>query len=219
VHPRLEAALVFDPSSHVGGDFCDLFELPDGRIAAAVGDVVGHGVAAALLMASVRGAMRAFAEQSNDLAEIMRRLNRHACRETGPGEFVTLLLVAVDADARSLRICNAGHETPLRLRAGEIATSETASLVLGLDPNEKYEEAALDLQPGDFVLLYTDGVIEAMNFEDQLFTRERLHGSLGLHGIMPPEPALRNIHWDIRRFVGLAEQNDDLTMIGLRVKM
>lgn len=217
-HPQIEAALVFDPSSHVGGDFCDLFSLPDGRLAAAVGDVVGHGVAAALLMASVRGAMRACAEQSNDLAEIMRRLNQHACRETGPGEFVTLLLVAVAPDARSFTLCNAGHETPLRLRSGEIVSSETAGLVLGLDPNEPYEEASLDLAPADFVLLYTDGVIEAMNFEEQLFTRERLRGSLSLHGVMSPEPALRNIHWDIRRFVGLAEQTDDLTMIGLRVK-
>ncbi|MBI5866021.1 MAG: serine/threonine-protein phosphatase, partial [Planctomycetes bacterium] len=167
---------------------------------------------------SVRGALRAFAERCDRPSEILERLNRHVCRETTIGEFVTLLMVAIDEPARKLTVCNAGHETPLRLRSGKVETCDTASLVLGLEPEESYAEAELDLAAGDFVLLYSDGVVEAMNFEGQLFGRDRLRGALRLHGIMPPTPALRNIHWEIRRFVGLAEQSDDLTMVGLRVR-
>lgn len=216
-HKHVEAALVFDPSSHVGGDFCDLFTLADGRFAAAVGDVVGHGVPAALLMASIRGALRAIAEQSDNLAEIMRRLNEHVCRETSPAEFVTVLLAAIDEDGRNLKTCTAGHEPLLRLRHGEIVDTKDGSLPLGLDVHEIYREECMELQRGDLLLMVTDGVIEAMNFEGEAFGRERLHGALCLHGEMGATAALRNIHWDIRRFVGLAEQSDDLTLVGLRI--
>lgn len=216
-HGHVEAALVFDPSSHVGGDFCDLFTLADGRFAAAVGDVVGHGVPAALLMASIRGALRAIAEQCDNLGEIMHRLNQHVCRETGPAEFVTVLLAAIDEGGRKLSTCTAGHEPLLRLRHGEIRDTQDGGLPLGLDAHEEYREELLDVEPGDLLLMTTDGVIEAMNFEGEAFGRERLHGSLRLHGEMNATAALRNIHWDIRRFVGLAEQSDDITLVGLRI--
>ncbi|MFN0134710.1 MAG: PP2C family protein-serine/threonine phosphatase, partial [Phycisphaerae bacterium] len=91
-------------------------------------------------------------------------------------------------------------------------------LVLGIDPNEKYEADRVALRPGDLCLLYTDGVIEAMDFASQTFGRERLVESLLQHGSQPADQALRQIRWDIRRFVGLAEQSDDLTMVGLRLR-
>lgn len=215
-HPLVESAVLFDPSSHVGGDFCDLFTLADGRLAAAVGDVVGHGVPAALLMASVRGALRAGAECGADLAGIASRLNHHVHRETSSREFVTLLIVAIDRDARRLEYCNAGHEPLLLLRGGKTIQADEGSLVLGLDPEERYAVHSLALRPGDLCLLYTDGVIEAMDFDGRHFGRERLVKSLREHGRLPLEQVLRNIRWDVRRFVGLAEQSDDLTMVGVR---
>ena len=217
-HPKIESAMVFEPSSHVSGDFCDIFLLQDGRLAAVVGDVVGHGVPAALVMSSARGALRAAARSTGNLVTLMEQLNEHICRETTPSEFVTLLLITVDADAGRLRYVNAGHEPLLLLRAGEIQRTEHAGLVLGIDPSERYTEHEMEIRPGDFALLYTDGVVEAMNFEGRIFGRERIRQALQLYGDMRPDQALRNILWDVRRYVGLAEQTDDLTMVGLRMR-
>jgi sigma-B regulation protein RsbU (phosphoserine phosphatase) len=217
-HAHLDSALMFEPTSHVGGDFCDMFTLRDGRLAAVVGDVTGHGVPAALLMASARGALRAAARSGHTLAELVSLLNEHVCRDTTSSEFITLLLIAVDAAARELHYVNAGHEPLLILRQGEVLPADDADLVLGIEPDEHYTEHACDLLLEDFVLLYTDGVVEAMDFDGEAFGRARLFEALRQYGSQKPDQALRNIRWDVRRFVGLAEQSDDLTMVGLRVR-
>lgn len=217
-HPAVETAFIFNPSSHVAGDFCDFFKLADGRLAAVVADVVGKGVPASLLMASVRGALRATAERTGNLGEIVTSLNRHVCSETATGEFLSLLLVAVDGGGRRLSYCNGGHEPLLRLRGGKIHAPDEGGLVLGLDPGEAYVESTIDLRPRDFVLLLTDGAIEAMDFRSELFGRERLLAALTQYGSLSAEQALKNVLWDIRRFVGLADQSDDITLLGLRVR-
>ncbi|HUU95077.1 MAG TPA: GAF domain-containing SpoIIE family protein phosphatase [Phycisphaerae bacterium] len=217
-HPMLETAVVFEPTSHLAGDFCDFLTLADGRLAAAVGDVVGKGIPAALLMASVRGALRATAQRCCDLGEALTRLNSHVHAETSVAEFVTLLLIAADSSGRRLHYCSAGHEPLLILRDGEVRAFSEGGLVLGIRPDEKYQQCALDLHPNDFVLLYTDGAVEAANFDDELFGRQRLFDAVVQYGQMPPDQALRNILWDVRRFVGLADQADDITLVGLRVR-
>lgn len=216
-HPRVQAARVYEPSSHVGGDFCDFLTLQDGRLAAIVADVSGKGVPASLLMASVRGALRALAPFCSDLGEIMGRLNRHVYRETAPAEFVTLAIVAFDAQARLLGYCSAGHDPPLIVRGNKVDELHSSGLVLGIDPAERYHERDVDLQRHDLLLLYTDGVVDAMDFSGQKFGRNRLVQSLIQNATIEPDPAVRNILWDIRRFAGLAEQTDDITLVGLRV--
>jgi len=216
-HPCVETALVFEPSWHVAGDFCDFLTLGDGRLAAVVADVVGKGVPASLLMSTARGALRALAECRLSPVEMLTSLNRLMYRDTTPSEFVTLLLVTIDRAARRLTYCNAGHEPPLLLRDGQVQAPEEGDLVLGIDPAEVYHEHEVPLRPGDLVLLYTDGAVEARDFEDREFGRDRLHASLRQYGPMNTQQVLNNILWDIRRFVGLAEQSDDLTLVGLRV--
>lgn len=216
-HPRVIAGRVYEPSSHVGGDFCDFLTLQDGRLAAIVADVSGKGVPASLLMASVRGALRALAPFCSDLGEIMGRLNRHVHRETAPAEFVTLAIVAFDAQARQLGYCSAGHDPPLIVRAGTVDELKSSGLVLGIDPSERYHERYVDLHRDDLLLLYTDGVVDAMDFAGHTFGRERLAQSLLQYAALDPDTGIRNILWDIRRFAGLAEQTDDLTLVGLRV--
>lgn len=216
-HPRVQVARVYEPSSHVGGDFCDFLTLQDGRLAGIVADVSGKGVPASLLMASVRGALRALAPFCSDLGEIMGRLNRHVYRETAPSEFVTLAIVAFDAQARQLGYCSAGHDPPLIVRAGAVDELTSSGLVLGIDEAERYHERYVDLRHDDLLLLYTDGIVDAMDFAGQKFGRERLAESLIRYADLDPDTAIRNILWDIRRFAGLAEQTDDLTLVGLRV--
>ena len=216
-HPGVTAAIVFEPSHHVGGDFCDVFVLPDGRLAAVVGDVTGHGMPAALLMASARGALRASARCIRNLPELFVQLNNQVCRETTSAEFITLLVVAIDTQTGRLHYVNAGHEPLMLWRKGTIEQPSEADLVLGVSPIQAYHEHQLTLEPDDFALLYTDGVVEAINFEDEMFGRHRLLSALEDYGSLPPNQVLRNIRWDVRRFVGLAEQSDDLTMVGMRI--
>jgi sigma-B regulation protein RsbU (phosphoserine phosphatase) len=216
-HPRVATALAFHPSYRVSGDFCDLFSLADGRLAAVIGDVAGKGIPASLLMSTVRGALRAAADYCAEPGQLVTRLNRLLCHATLPNEFVTLHLLALDADARRLTYCNAGHEPLLVLRNGQVIEAGAGDLVLGVDPAAVYQEHALELRAGDFLLLYTDGAIEARNFADEQFGRPRLHESLRAYGHLAPQQVLNNIVWDVRRFVGLAEQADDLTLVGLRI--
>ncbi len=217
-HPLLETGLIFEPSYHVAGDFCDFLQLCDGRIAAVVADVVGKGIPASLLMASVRGALRAAADSCQGPGELLTRLNRLVFHDTATNEFLTLLLIALDRDARRLTYCNAGHEPLLLWRDGVVRETEEADLVLGGYPDVQYQEYDLSLQPHDRLVLYTDGACEARNFADEEFGRERLHESVARYAEEGAQTMLDNIRWDIRRFAGLAEQSDDLTLVGVRIK-
>ncbi|MDX2199524.1 MAG: GAF domain-containing SpoIIE family protein phosphatase [Phycisphaerae bacterium] len=215
--PHIRVASLFQPSQEVGGDFCDFVLLADGRLAAVVADVVGKGIKASLLATYLRGALRAAADHTGNIAEMVTRLNRQFCHDTLPAEFVTLLIAAIREDGRELEYCNAGHEPVLRLRAGEVTVTKHGGLVLGVNPEERYATSTVDLQPDDVCLLYTDGAIEAFNFESESYGRRRLTDSLRRHGGLEISTALRSVQWDIRRFAGLAEQGDDLTLVGIRV--
>jgi sigma-B regulation protein RsbU (phosphoserine phosphatase) len=129
-----------------------------------------------------------------------------------------MLVIVIDADARSLTYVNAGHEPLLILRRGEVQIAGEGDLVLGIERDVTYQEHTLGLEPGDVLLLYTDGASEARNFADEEFGRERLRESLRTYGGLDPQQVLDNIVWDIRRFAGLAEQSDDLTLVCVRVR-
>jgi sigma-B regulation protein RsbU (phosphoserine phosphatase) len=215
-HPGLETASVYQPTSHLGGDFCDFFGLCDGRLAGVVADVAGKGIPASILSASIRGALRATADCCGDTGEILTRLNRQVCLETRPSEFVTLLLMAVDARRQTVGFASAGHEPLLLVRDGEARPLGDSGIVLGLFPDERYQEQTARLRAGDLLFLHTDGVVDAMNFAGELFGRQRLLDALRQYSPLAVEQVLRNILWDVRRFVGLAEQSDDLTMAAVR---
>jgi sigma-B regulation protein RsbU (phosphoserine phosphatase) len=215
---QVEIARVFSPTRTVTGDFCDFFTLCDGRVAAVVADVVGKGVPAALLGAMLRGAMRASAEACHEPGELFRRLNQHMCQETNLGEFATVVMVTISPDGRTLEYCSAGHEPVLLVRGNQVLTLEDGGLVLGVNPDERYEAHTLPVEPDDFLVLYTDGAIDALNFAQENFGRARFNAALRTYAALSTTEAVRSIEWDIRRFVGLAEQADDITLIGLRIK-
>ncbi|MGE3180929.1 MAG: PP2C family protein-serine/threonine phosphatase [Phycisphaerae bacterium] len=214
---KIRTAVIFEPSYEVGGDYCDFVPLADGRQAVVAADVVGKQVKASLLATYLRGALRATAETCSDVADLVTRLNVQLCNDTLPSEFVTLLLVAISDDGRQLDYCNAGHEPLLVARGDEVLVSEVAGLVLGVDGSETYTTRTFALEPGDTCLLYTDGAIEAVNYKGEMFGRERLQKAFHLYRELEIGTMLKSIHWDIRRFAGLAEQVDDLTLVGVRV--
>lgn len=217
VHSHLDIGAVYRPTYSVGGDFYDFIPLPKGNLGIGIADVSGKGVPASLLMASIRSALRVYARFMYDLDRIVAETNRHLCKEAATGEFATLFYGVITPDGRRLTYCNAGHDPPMLLRDGRIIELGVGGLVVGVDPGAVFERGILDLQPGDVLLLYTDGVVEALNFADERFGRERLVQSLVRHADQTAPMIAQNILWDLRRFRGLADRTDDVTMVVVKV--
>ncbi len=229
------------PSRHLGGDLYDLFELrggcgdgsggaKGGRLAMVIGDVVGKGLPAALLMSAVRASLRAHAASTGCLHEIVARANRDMCRDTLPNEFTTLWMGSVDPDTRVLTYCPAGHEPPLLIRPsrpgepptrGDVSSLCIGGLVIGINPDETYRTMTVDLRPGDVLVAYTDGVTDARNFQNEKWGWDRL--AAAAVDALTQQPGagasmvLDSILWSLRRFVGFHPQVDDETLIVLRV--
>ena len=213
----------------VSGDFYDVIELGP-HIGVVVGDVVGKGVPAALLMASVRSLFRAHAldlePNEHMVNEVVRRVNVTLTRDTLPSEFATAFFALVDPAARKLTYCSAGHDPPLLFRHHALHEPpmrlDCGGALLGVDESHAFERAVVQLHPGDTLIVYSDGVTDAMNFEHAKFTRTRLIESVRDQLVSHPDSPARDIVdrvvWDVRRFVGLnTAENDDLTVLVARV--
>jgi sigma-B regulation protein RsbU (phosphoserine phosphatase) len=219
--PGIDLASVYIPSYDLGGDFFDFIPLPDDNIGLVIADVAGKGVPASLIMASVRAFLRAQVDNVYYLYEIMRRINLMLCRDTKPSEFVTLFYGVLDARNRRLTYSNAGHPPPLLLRAGNLTELPADNMVLGIDPDEPYTQRVVDLKKGDTLLLYTDGLPDARNFQDETFGRQRVLDALKKAAPPSPSPTAeavsQSILWDLRRFVGLTKRTDDVTMLVTKI--
>lgn len=216
--PYAEIGTVYRPTFQVGGDYYDFISFEEGNLGVAIGDVSGKGVPASLLMVSLRSALRIHASHTYDLDHVLSDVNRHVCRDTTTAEFITVFYGVLNPDGKRLTYCNAGHDPPILLRDGRVHYLETGGMALGIIPDAMYERGILELQSGDIILLYTDGAVEALNFNDEQFGRKRLVESLQKHKDQEAMLIAKNILWDIRRFRGLADRIDDLTMVVLKIK-
>jgi len=165
-----------EPSRMVGGDFFDYFQLPDGSVALAIADVSGKGIPAALLMTSLSVAFRNEANPASGAREVIARLNRTVHGLVTPGQFVCFFFGILDPRSGGLTYCNAGMDPPVLFRAaaGIKEFLRRGGPVLGVDSQREYREGHLTLQPGDFVLFYTDGLTEQRNRQGEFFDIERL---------------------------------------------
>lgn len=215
----VDLASVYVPCYQLGGDLFDFIELPYDNVGTVIADVSGKGVPASLIMASVRAALRAQADNVYYLGEIIRRLNVMLFRDTKSTEFVTLFYGVFDANNRRLTYCNAGHNPAMLLRDGqitELGIGDEGSMVLGVVEDEPFRQVVIDLRKGDTILLYTDGLTEARSFSDEMFGRQRVIDSFAKGGKTADEIA-KNLLWDLRRFVGLAKAVDDVTIVVARI--
>ncbi|MEO1534541.1 MAG: GAF domain-containing SpoIIE family protein phosphatase [Planctomycetota bacterium] len=227
-----DIAARYVPSFELGGDFYDAFAVGkkhEPHLGLAVGDVVGKGVAAALLMASVRSGLRAFADEVYDLDEIVARTNRALARDTLESEFATLWYGVADPKSLHLTYCAAGHEPPLIVRVPEHRAPTTADvdelatggMAAGIDPSQRYQRGHFDLARGDIVVCYTDGITDASNFEMKRFGKRRLIDALLTTLEAAPAASaaevVEGVFWQIRQFVGLSPQADDQTLLVMRV--
>ncbi len=203
------------PCFELGGDFYDFIDLGT-QIGIAIGDVVGKGIAASLLMASVRAALHAHAENIYDIDRIITCVNATMVRQTLDNEFVTLFYGVLDPATRRITYCNAGHEYPLLLRDGEIHKLEAGGMIVGIDESAPYDMGMFDLQPGDLLVIYTDGLCDALDFRNQRFGRQRIVEAMKERADVSAHDALNHILWQMRRYVGLNPSVDDTTLVVIK---
>jgi sigma-B regulation protein RsbU (phosphoserine phosphatase) len=151
------------------------------------------------------------------LYEVVRRINLMLYRDSKPGEFVTLFYGVLDASNLRFTYCNAGHPPGMVLRGGRVIELGSDNMVLGVEPDEDYQQSVIQLEKGDVLMLYTDGLPDARNFNGEAFGRQRILEAFQRGGATADEVA-HNVLWEMRKFVGLSKPTDDVTMIVLRVK-
>jgi sigma-B regulation protein RsbU (phosphoserine phosphatase) len=169
-----ELAAAWRPALAVSGDYFDVFKLGDHKLAICIADVAGKGVSAALLMANVQAAVHAFANEAEQPAALCSKVNQLLCGNIAPGKFVTFLYGVLNRGERSFQYCNAGHLPPLLVSPDRAAMLDGGGAVLGVFPSWQYEQSQIELNPGDRVLLFTDGISEASNALEQEYGEVQL---------------------------------------------
>ena len=208
------------PAREVGGDYYDFLELPEGRLGIAIGDVSGKGIGAALMMASLEASLRGQASVSHDLTELMKRVDSMVYEASSANRYVTLFYAEYDPRNHQLSYVNAGHNPPMILRKSEsgceVLRLETGGPVIGL-LQQGYQQESLLLEPGDQVVLFTDGVSESMNARNEEWGEDRLiEFAKTCHG-MPAFEVMTQILAAAEAFAGGAAQHDDMTLVVLRI--
>lgn len=216
---RYEIYAEIHTAREVGGDFYDFFELSDGRIGIVIADVSGKGMAAALFMAAARTAIRAAAQIETDPVACITRANDFLSHDNTALMFVTAFYVVFDPASGEITYTNAGHNPPYivssdRRRIAPL-TGDTG-IALGVAENATFQSATERLRPGEVLLLYTDGVTEAMNAGDTEFGEQRLHQLLRDVGPVVTRDVVTRIVAAVRTFAGSAPQSDDITCLALR---
>ncbi len=200
------------PARQVGGDLYDYFVIDASRAAVLIADVAGKGVPAALLVSTVASAVRAFADGRHTPKDVVEQVNRAAVRSAAAGKFVTFFYAELDHATGRLAYVNGGHNYPrLRRASGELVSLDKGGMPLGLFGDAPFEQGELEFSAGDALLLFSDGVSEAMDSFHQEYGEDRIEELWRLHG--PATTALDRIYEDVLQFRGAAAQSDDMTMV------
>jgi serine phosphatase RsbU (regulator of sigma subunit) len=214
--PGIDLAAVTVPCRTIGGDFYDYLDVGEGRFGFTLGDVSGKGPPAALLAAAVQSIFAAQAALGGNPAETMTRINRALLRRAIEARFATMFYAVLWSDGR-LSYCNAGHESPIIVGRTQ-RSLDTGGVVLGLFDNAKYEVETVQLEPGDTIVVFSDGVSEARNHADEELGRERLVTALGSVRDISSEATLEKLLAAVRDFTAGAPQADDVTALVLRYR-
>ncbi len=216
----IDIAYVAVPSRLVAGDYLDIIELPPGnRTMFAVGDVTGKGMPASLLMSNVQACLHVLLPMDLDLEEATSHINRVITRNTSFDKFITFFYGTLETDTRMFKYVNAGHNPPMLVHAdGKDEELEAGGLLLGVMAGAPYESGTLQLQPGDALAMFTDGVTEAMSIDEEEYGEPRLLGVLHKHRSGSAQEIMDAVLADIDVFTeGVDVLSDDLTMIIVKV--
>ncbi len=220
--PGLEIAAYSRPAQIVGGDYFDFIEFGGGFHGLAIADVAGHGVSASLHMASIQALLRTLAPANKSPSEVMSQVHKLFIHNIRFETFVTFFIGAFDSSTKTLTYCNAGHQPPLILRKTESKEQPVVMLrptgaAIGLVEEAEFGEKTIDLQEGDLLVLYTDGVTEAMNIHNQQFGRERLKTLIRKVERMPVKKVIQKIRLSLEEFSEDRPFADDTTIMVCRI--
>ncbi len=218
VDPGWEFGIHFSSMEAVGGDFYDVIELGNGKLGVAVGDVSGHGVPAALFMSLTATMLRAEAKRSDSPGEVLQAVNRQLLETSDSGMFVTVLYGILDSSSRSFHYARAGHPTPLLVNPGRPAVKLEAELgqFLGFHDELALDEVALSMPRESTMLIYTDGITEAVDANGDFFGDDGLLAAMGIGDSRQPDQICREIWEALRTFQGTLPRDDDITLLAVR---
>jgi sigma-B regulation protein RsbU (phosphoserine phosphatase) len=216
--PGFEIAGLWRSAREVAGDFYDFIPRANGELAIVIGDVTDKGVPAAFFMALARTTVRACVFIDAPASTCIEQANRLICADSASGMFVTLYYLALHPDGRTITCVNAGHNLPIWLHAAtaEMTMLPKGSVPLGIGKEYQYPESEVALEPGDLILLYTDGVIDAINDRTESFELERLTQTLLANNDEPLEGILHSIQQAVDAFAGETPPFDDFTLVAVR---
>jgi sigma-B regulation protein RsbU (phosphoserine phosphatase) len=214
--PGWDVWLYTQSANEVGGDLVDYLRLDANRVGITLGDVAGKGLPAALLMAKLQATLRALTTEVDSLAELGSRVNRILHRDGLPNRFATLVYLEVSSDSGRVRVLNAGHMPPLLLRGASVSEMPRGSFALGLLKDATFAEQHAELGPGDLLIVYSDGLTEAMNATGDFFGEERLRALASSLARDPAEQVGGRLLAAVETFVGDAPRHDDLSLVVLK---
>ena len=206
-----------EPARNVGGDFFDVLHLEDGLIGLAIADVSDKGVPAALFMMSSRTLLKGSAIGMGEPGDVLKEVNELLHEDNDTGMFVTILYAVYNPFSGELKFANGGHNSPLIVHPDGSSSllPLTGGIALGVAPDMPYQQQSLTLGPGDLVFLYTDGVTEAMNEEEEEYGVERLQGVFAASPPQDPHEAIEAVFDSVSVFAGDTPQSDDITCLAL----
>jgi sigma-B regulation protein RsbU (phosphoserine phosphatase) len=220
-----EVAFWTRPQNSVAGDYYDAFyplndAASNGKLMLVIADVAGKSVPAALLMATLQASLRTLASEGLPLMQLAERLNRSACAHSLGGQrFTTAVIAEFDPATRRLNYVNAGHNSPvIRRTNGTTDRLESSALPFGIIPDASFPSASVDLQPGDALFLFTDGVVEAFNSAGQEYSDARWINVIRALPKLTAQETLRTLMKSVEDFVGATHQSDDITCLVLQTK-
>jgi serine phosphatase RsbU (regulator of sigma subunit) len=223
--PGLAVAYATRPANTVAGDYYDVFPRPgrtneENRVVLAVADVAGKSIPAAMLMATFQASLKTLSTAHVALPELAANMNRYACGNSQGGlRFTTAFLAEYDPVRRTVDYINAGHNNPILRRAnGQIERLDVGGLPYGILPDAKYEAATVTLAPGDWLIIFTDGLVEAENARQDEFGEARLLAAIEAGKSSEPADMLKRFMAELDLFVGNTPQHDDVTCLLLKAE-
>ena len=216
--PGIEVASYFAPTQSVGGDLYDLVQLSEGRLGIAIGDISGKGTPAAIMMASLFATFRSLTRRKLTLPEIMSRLNDLLCESFGIGRYATFFYGILDRAEKKFSYSNAGHFNPLLISSdSEPRRLSEGGIVLGFLPGKDYEEGSVTLEPGDLIVFYTDGVVEATNPDGEMFGEQRVTEIAWKLRRGSAADVLKGLREAVESLCSDCPQEDDITLVVVKV--
>jgi len=214
--PGYQVFLFTKPANNVGGDMIDYIQLNDTTYGIAIADISGKELGAALHMVKLQAILRTVVSDFKSLSKLGEKINTIFCRDTGKKRFASMLYLELSTKSNKVRFVNAGHFPPIKVSQNNIVTFSKGQAALGLSKGIKYKEQQLELNSGEVVILYSDGVTEAMNTKGQFFNETRLNSIVKHTAYKTASEIGAIILKEVKDFVGSAKIHDDLSLVVIK---